>query len=144
MIADHIASLDGVYMVSYDGASRDSYRDGSALYNITFKGTGTDQISKDAMEEIGVKTIPSGTVSTVEGALEVASRIGYPVIIRPAFTLGGEGGGVARVHRAVARPHRKEGADIHEDKHQDGHQHRQQVKRNLSPPCPHNPWSFMK
>lgn len=52
MIADHIASLDGVYMVSYDGASRDSYRDGSALYNITFKGTGTDQISKDAMEEI--------------------------------------------------------------------------------------------
>jgi carbamoyl-phosphate synthase large subunit len=53
------------------------------------------QMFKDAMAAIGVPTIPSDTVNTVEDALTVAERIGYPVIVRPAFTLGGGGGGVA-------------------------------------------------
>ena len=53
------------------------------------------QLFKDAMEKIGCPTIPSDTVNTVEDAIKAADRIGYPVIIRPAFTLGGAGGGVA-------------------------------------------------
>ena len=47
------------------------------------------------MAAIGEPTIPSGIANTVAEALEVAGSIGYPVIIRPAFTLGGAGGGVA-------------------------------------------------
>ncbi len=53
------------------------------------------QLFKDAMAEIGEPTIPSDIANDVETALAVAARIGYPVIIRPAFTLGGAGGGVA-------------------------------------------------
>lgn len=53
------------------------------------------KLFKDAMEAIGEPTIPSDIATTVEGAIEIAERIGYPVIIRPAFTLGGGGGGVA-------------------------------------------------
>ncbi len=53
------------------------------------------QLFKDAMEKIGVPTIASETAETREAALAAAARIGYPVIIRPAFTLGGSGGGVA-------------------------------------------------
>lgn len=53
------------------------------------------QLFKDAMNEIEVPTIASDTAEDVDSALETAERIGYPVIIRPAFTLGGEGGGVA-------------------------------------------------
>ncbi len=50
---------------------------------------------KDTMEQIGEPVIPSDIAETVEAALQIAQRIGYPVIIRPAFTLGGTGGGVA-------------------------------------------------
>ena len=53
------------------------------------------QLFKDAMDRIGQPTIPSDIATTVEYALEIADRIGYPVIVRPAFTLGGAGGGVA-------------------------------------------------
>ena len=53
------------------------------------------QLFKDTMDSIGEPTIPSDITSRVDGALEIAERIGYPVIIRPAFTLGGTGGGVA-------------------------------------------------
>lgn len=53
------------------------------------------QLFKDSMARIGVPTIPSDTAEDVESAIEIAGKIGYPVIIRPAFTLGGEGGGVA-------------------------------------------------
>ncbi|MEW6546193.1 MAG: carbamoyl-phosphate synthase large subunit [Bacillota bacterium] len=48
-----------------------------------------------AMGALGEPVPPSGTVSSVPAALELASRIGYPVVVRPAFTLGGTGGGVA-------------------------------------------------
>ena len=51
------------------------------------------ELFKEAMAEIGQPVIASDIAETVEGALEVAERIGYPVIVRPAFTLGGAGGG---------------------------------------------------
>ena len=53
------------------------------------------ELFKETMAAIGEPTIPSGIANTVAEALAVADRIGYPVIIRPAFTLGGAGGGVA-------------------------------------------------
>ena len=52
------------------------------------------QIFKDTMESIGEPCIPSKVVTTVEEALGFVAQIGYPVIIRPAFTLGGSGGGI--------------------------------------------------
>lgn len=53
------------------------------------------QAFKDTMEEIGEPCIPSKVVETVEDALSFAEEITYPVIVRPAFTLGGTGGGIA-------------------------------------------------
>lgn len=53
------------------------------------------KLFKNTMESIGQPTIPSEIATTVEDALAVAERIGYPVIVRPAFTLGGSGGGSA-------------------------------------------------
>ena len=53
------------------------------------------ELFKEAMAQIGQPVIASDIAETVEGALEVADRIGYPVIVRPAFTLGGAGGGAA-------------------------------------------------
>ncbi|MBP5261215.1 MAG: carbamoyl-phosphate synthase large subunit [Clostridiales bacterium] len=53
------------------------------------------QMFKDTMESIGQPCIPSKVVNDVDSALEFASTIGYPVIVRPAFTLGGSGGGIA-------------------------------------------------
>lgn len=54
------------------------------------------QLFKDTMESIGQPCIPSEVVTTVEDALSFAESIGYPVIVRPAFTLGGSGGGIAK------------------------------------------------
>lgn len=53
------------------------------------------QLFRDTMLKIGQPVIPSDVSNTLEKALEIANEIGYPVIIRPAFTLGGGGGGVA-------------------------------------------------
>jgi len=53
------------------------------------------QMFKDTMNEIGQPVIPSDIANDVETSLMIASSIGYPVIVRPAFTLGGAGGGVA-------------------------------------------------
>ena len=53
------------------------------------------QTFKDTMEAIGEPCIPSKVVTTVDDAVEFASVIDYPVIVRPAFTLGGTGGGIA-------------------------------------------------
>ncbi len=52
------------------------------------------QMFKDTMLEIGEPVIPSTVVNDVDSALKFAAEIGYPVIIRPAFTLGGTGGGI--------------------------------------------------
>ena len=54
------------------------------------------ELFKEAMEKIGQPLIPSATATDVAQALQIAREIGYPVIVRPAFTLGGAGGGVAR------------------------------------------------
>jgi carbamoyl-phosphate synthase large subunit len=50
---------------------------------------------KDAMRKIGLDLPQSQLIKTIEKGLEFASRIGYPVILRPSFTLGGTGGGIA-------------------------------------------------
>ncbi|MCR4925760.1 MAG: carbamoyl-phosphate synthase large subunit [Clostridiales bacterium] len=50
---------------------------------------------KDTMEKIGEPCIESLVVHTVEDAVDFSAKIGYPVIVRPAYTLGGTGGGIA-------------------------------------------------
>jgi carbamoyl-phosphate synthase large subunit len=50
---------------------------------------------KDAMRKIGLDAPESSLVNNVEDGLEFAERSGYPVILRPSFTLGGTGGGIA-------------------------------------------------
>ena len=50
---------------------------------------------KDAMTKIGLGSARSGIAHTIDEALEVLEQIGYPAIIRPSFTLGGSGGGIA-------------------------------------------------
>ncbi len=59
------------------------------------------QLFKDTMAEIGEPTIPSEIANDVETALAIADTIGYPVIVRPAFTLGGTGGGVANTREEL-------------------------------------------
>ena len=53
------------------------------------------QAFKDTLAEIDQPVIPSEVVNDLEAGKRVAKKIGYPVIIRPAFTLGGTGGGIA-------------------------------------------------
>ncbi|MBD2183364.1 carbamoyl-phosphate synthase large subunit [Aerosakkonema funiforme] len=54
------------------------------------------QLFKEAMQKIGVGVCPSGIACNVNEAKEIAHQIGtYPLIIRPAFTMGGSGGGIA-------------------------------------------------
>ncbi len=73
-------------------------------YGVRLLGTDAAAISraedrklfKEAMEEIGQPVVESEAVESEEGAVAAAARIGYPVIVRPAFTLGGGGGGTAR------------------------------------------------
>jgi carbamoyl-phosphate synthase large subunit len=50
---------------------------------------------KDAMRKIGLETPQSQLVNSVRAGLEFAEQIGYPAILRPSFTLGGSGGGIA-------------------------------------------------
>src|ERR1700683_765595 len=50
---------------------------------------------KDAIPEIGPEVPQSQLVNSIENGLAFAARIGYPVILRPSFTLGGTGGGIA-------------------------------------------------
>ncbi|HMJ61537.1 MAG TPA: carbamoyl-phosphate synthase large subunit, partial [Bryobacteraceae bacterium] len=56
---------------------------------------------KDAMRKIGLDMTQSQLVNNVEAGLEFANRIGYPVILRPSFTLGGTGGGIAYNHEEL-------------------------------------------
>ncbi|MEM3896897.1 MAG: carbamoyl-phosphate synthase large subunit, partial [Archaeoglobaceae archaeon] len=53
------------------------------------------ELFKQCMLKIGLEVPRSKTVNDVESALEFAEEIGYPVVVRPAFTLGGTGGGIA-------------------------------------------------
>ncbi|MDE1178408.1 MAG: carbamoyl-phosphate synthase large subunit [Edaphobacter sp.] len=50
---------------------------------------------KDAMNKIGLDMPKSQLVTTVSAGLEFAAKIGFPAVIRPSFTLGGSGGGIA-------------------------------------------------
>src|SRR5438270_5632010 len=50
---------------------------------------------KDAMRKIGLDMTQSQLVNNVEDGLNFAEKIGYPIILRPSFTLGGTGGGIA-------------------------------------------------
>ena len=54
------------------------------------------QMFRDTMVKINQPVVPSDIANDLETAEKIAEEIGYPVIIRPAFTLGGAGGGVAR------------------------------------------------
>lgn len=53
------------------------------------------QLFKNMLESIGEPVIPSKVVNDTKSALDYAREIGYPVIVRPAYTLGGTGGGIA-------------------------------------------------
>jgi carbamoylphosphate synthase large subunit len=72
-------------------------------YGIRVLGTQIDgiqitedrQLFKDAMTECGLPVLESSSANSVEDSQQIAKRIGYPVIIRVAYTLGGRGGGVA-------------------------------------------------
>lgn len=53
------------------------------------------QAFKDTMEKIGEPCAPSLVVDNVEDGIAFTNTIGYPVVLRPAYTLGGSGGGIA-------------------------------------------------
>lgn len=53
------------------------------------------ELFKELCQELGEPVLPSDIAGTIEEGLQVAEKIGYPVVLRPAFTLGGTGGGFA-------------------------------------------------
>jgi carbamoyl-phosphate synthase large subunit len=72
-------------------------------YNVKLIGANVDAIKKaedrlyfkDAMQKIGLDVPKSALVNNLKDGLEFAGKIGLPVIVRPSFTLGGSGGGIA-------------------------------------------------
>ena len=74
-----------------------------AKYGVRLLGTSPESIHKaedrqgfkDCMESIGQPCVVSDVVESVDAAAAFAQSIGYPVIVRPAYTLGGTGGGIA-------------------------------------------------
>jgi carbamoyl-phosphate synthase large subunit len=62
---------------------------------LTIKKAEDRELFKETMEKIGEPVAPSDIVENVEDGLKVAEKIGYPVVLRPAYTLGGSGGGIA-------------------------------------------------
>jgi carbamoyl-phosphate synthase large subunit len=72
-------------------------------YNVKLIGANVDAIKKaedrlyfkDAMQKIGLDIPKSALVNNLRDGLEFAGKIGFPVIVRPSFTLGGSGGGMA-------------------------------------------------
>ena len=61
--------------------------------------TGEDrELFANAMRDIGLEVAKSGIAHTVEECEKIADELGYPVVLRPAFTLGGAGGGMAYNH----------------------------------------------
>ena len=53
------------------------------------------ELFKELCQSLGEPVLPSEVASTIDEGVEIAARIGYPVVLRPAFTLGGTGGGFA-------------------------------------------------
>jgi carbamoyl-phosphate synthase large subunit len=74
-----------------------------AKYNVEMIGAKADAINKaedrerfdKAMKAIGLETPRSGIAHSMEEALQVQGSLGFPCIIRPSFTMGGSGGGIA-------------------------------------------------
>jgi carbamoyl-phosphate synthase large subunit len=70
-------------------------------HGVRFLGTGADAIDKaesrerfnGLMRELGMPILPGKVVSDIESGVRAAKDIGYPIIVRPSFTLGGTGGG---------------------------------------------------
>ena len=62
---------------------------------LTIKKAEDREMFKETMEKIGEPVAPSDIVEDVKTGLEIAAKIGYPVVLRPAYTLGGSGGGIA-------------------------------------------------
>ncbi|MDE5728804.1 MAG: carbamoyl-phosphate synthase large subunit [Clostridia bacterium] len=54
------------------------------------------ELFKETMQKINQPVVPSDIAYTVDECVAIAEKIGYPVIVRPAYTLGGAGGGVAK------------------------------------------------
>ncbi len=82
----------------------DLYNNGTLQeWNVELIGVNVDTINmaenrelfKDAMEEAGLNVIQSVYINNLAEAEEFAAKIGYPLIIRPSYTLGGSGGGIA-------------------------------------------------
>ena len=71
-------------------------------YNVKVIGVQVDAIErgedriefKKTMDELGIEMARSEVAYTVEEALEIADKLNYPVVLRPAYTMGGEGGGL--------------------------------------------------
>ena len=72
-------------------------------YNVKALGTSVASVEmaedreqfRDLLARIGEPVLPSFAVNTVEDAVEAGRKIGYPAVVRPAYTLGGTGGGIA-------------------------------------------------
>lgn len=62
---------------------------------LTIKKAEDRELFKETMEKIGEPVAPSDIVENVEDGLRIAAEIGYPVVLRPAYTMGGSGGGIA-------------------------------------------------
>ncbi|MCD7870020.1 MAG: carbamoyl-phosphate synthase large subunit [Enterocloster clostridioformis] len=62
---------------------------------LTIKKAEDREMFKETMEKIGEPVAPSDIVEDVKHGLKIAEKIGYPVVLRPAYTLGGSGGGIA-------------------------------------------------
>ena len=71
-------------------------------YNVQVLGVQVDAIErgedrlefKKAMNKLGIEMARSEIANTVEEALAIADQLGYPVVVRPAYTMGGAGGGL--------------------------------------------------
>ena len=79
-------------------------------HHVRLLGTSLDTIRKAEdrelfrrlISDIGEPVPPSATVTTLQEAMEVADELGLPLVVRPAYTLGGTGGGVARTREELA------------------------------------------
>ena len=78
-------------------------------HNVKLLGTTAETIRnaegrqefKDLMERIGEPCAPSELVENIEDGVAFADKIGYPVVLRPAYTLGGSGGGIAHNYQEL-------------------------------------------
>ena len=82
----------------------------AAKIDVIHKAEGRDEF-REAMRAINLKVPESAIVHTLTEALEAADQIGFPIIVRPSFTLGGTGGGVA-YNRQELEDFCKQGLDL--------------------------------